>query len=275
MTLTFAAPTEAIPRDRWGRPLIPPVDGGEPVGYTRASTLCKALSDSTGLMEWKAKMTAAGMAARPDLNLLAAALDVNADGDKPKWRELVEQAQEAAAASGSANRGTAIHRFIELANEGQDPETMPEAVRADIRAYLAAMDAAGLEIVASERFVVVDEVQAAGTFDHLLRRKSDGLLALGDVKTGHKELDYPWGVVQQNAIYAHGHLYSVEQGRHGHLPSLGVSTDLGYLIHVPQGTGTAQVYEFDLDVGWSLAKTAVAVRAAMKGKPLRPVGTTS
>ena len=34
---------ETIERDKWDRPLITPPDGGKPVGYTRASTLAKAL----------------------------------------------------------------------------------------------------------------------------------------------------------------------------------------------------------------------------------------
>jgi hypothetical protein len=35
----FTRPATEIPRDRWGRPLIEPPDGGKPIGYTRVSSL--------------------------------------------------------------------------------------------------------------------------------------------------------------------------------------------------------------------------------------------
>lgn len=44
--------TPTIQRDRWGRPLITPPDGGKPKPYTRASTLAKALDDNQGLIDW-------------------------------------------------------------------------------------------------------------------------------------------------------------------------------------------------------------------------------
>ena len=37
-------PMNEIPRDRWDRPLIIPPNGGQPVAYTRVSTLAKALT---------------------------------------------------------------------------------------------------------------------------------------------------------------------------------------------------------------------------------------
>jgi hypothetical protein len=61
MTITFSTldkPSSDIKRDRWGRPLITPPDGGKPVPYTRVSTLAKALDDKTALMRWKQRQTA-------------------------------------------------------------------------------------------------------------------------------------------------------------------------------------------------------------------------
>jgi hypothetical protein len=52
----FTRPATEIPRDRWGRPLIEPPDGGKPIGYTRVSTLAKALDDKTSLMDWKCRI---------------------------------------------------------------------------------------------------------------------------------------------------------------------------------------------------------------------------
>lgn len=39
-------PTDAVRRDRWGRYLVVPPDGGKPVGYTRATTVAKALDEA-------------------------------------------------------------------------------------------------------------------------------------------------------------------------------------------------------------------------------------
>src|SRR5690606_1008152 len=57
----------AVQRDRWGRPLIVPPGGGDPVAYTRVSTLAKALDDTSNLMAWKQRVTAVGLARRQDL----------------------------------------------------------------------------------------------------------------------------------------------------------------------------------------------------------------
>ena len=56
-----------LPRDRWGRPLIEPPDGGKAKPYTRVSTLAKTLDDKTALSKWLCRQTAIGLAQRPDL----------------------------------------------------------------------------------------------------------------------------------------------------------------------------------------------------------------
>ena len=56
-----------ISRDRWVRPLITPVGGGKPVGYTRVSTLAKALDDTTNLTAWKLRTAAVGLAKSPSV----------------------------------------------------------------------------------------------------------------------------------------------------------------------------------------------------------------
>ena len=60
-------PDTEIPRDRWGRPLIIPPEGGEPVPYNRASGVGKTLDDLNNLMAWKARKVAEGLVRRPDL----------------------------------------------------------------------------------------------------------------------------------------------------------------------------------------------------------------
>ena len=263
MTITFAHPATDVPRDRWGRPLIVPPEGGKPVGYTRVSTLAKALDDKSALTKWKQRQVVVGMAARPDLAAVAGACK----GDDRKLDEIVETAMTVAESERAANIGTALHALSEQVDAGVDIDTLPEQFRPDLRAYREALT--GVTMLAAEMFVVVDEVQAAGTFDRLVRLP-DGRVLVADLKTGRHEPKYPHGATQQIAVYSRGHLYDPDKGRVGHLPSLGVDQEVGLLIHMPAGTGTCDLYLLDLTVGWGLAQVSVAVRAAFKGKPITP-----
>jgi hypothetical protein len=250
-----------IRRDRFGRPLIAPPDGGEPVAYTRVSTLAKSLDDGSALANWKCRMTAIGLAKRPDLisKTLAVA------EDKKEMGKVVSSAMEAAEADRAANIGTALHRFCELVDQGEPLTNIPAEHLADLAAYQEAMT--GLTIMGNGVFVVIDELQAAGSFDRLVKLP-DGRLVVADIKTGQTEPDYPHGVTQQVAMYSRGHIYDPEKGRVARLADLGVSQEVGLMIHLPSGQGRCTLYLLDLEHGWALAQVAVAVRSAYKKKPL-------
>ena len=53
----------------------------------------------------------------------------------------------------------------------------------------------------------------------------------------------------------------------GKLSDLGVSQEVGLMIHLPAGQGRCELYLLDLAHGWTLAQIAVAVRTAYKTKP--------
>lgn len=263
MSITFTHPTVDIPRDRWGRPLIVPPDGGKPVPYTRVSTLAKALDDKTALTKWKCRQVVIGLGVRSDLVAVAQSVK----GDDRKLDEVVEDAMTAAESERAANIGTALHALSEEVDKGADIADLPEWAQEDMAAYRRALE--GIEVLAAEMFVVTDEVQAAGTFDRLVRLP-DGRVVVADLKTGRHEPKYPHGATQQIAVYSRGHLYDAEKGRVGHLPSLGIDQQHGLLIHLPAGTGTCDLYLLDLTVGWGLAQVSVAVREAFKAKPITP-----
>lgn len=252
-----------IKRDRWGRPMIPPPEGGKPIPYTRVSTLSKTLDNKDALMKWKQRMTAIGIGKRPDLAQMAAAC---ADDDR-KIAEVVEAAMSAAESDRAANVGTIVHAWTEVVDKGGWPQQADPTTAADLKAYQKATEQ--LEVIAMEQFIVCDEVTAAGTFDRLVRLP-DGRMVIADIKTGQKEPQYPQGVTIQTAIYAHGHLYDPDKGRLTYLPEVGVSTDVGLLIHLPAGQARCDLYLLDLTQGWTLAQTAVLVRGMFKNKPLTP-----
>lgn len=263
MSITFSPPVAEPKRDRWGRPLIVPAGGGKPIPYVRVSTLAKVLDSKEALMAWKQRMTAIGLGKRPDLAQRAAVTD---PADKRALKEIVEAAMAAAESDRAANVGTTLHSLTEMLDKGTLESCPPEHI-ADLTAY--EMATKPLQMKAAELFVVNDELQAAGTFDRLVTLP-DGRLAIADLKTGQHDNNYPHGVTTQVSIYANSYLYDVATDtRMGYLPDLGVSTEVGILVHLPAGKADCRIYELDLTVGYALAKTAVAVREIYKGKPIK------
>lgn len=261
--ITFA-PIDApdVQRDRWGRPLIAPPDGGKPEPYVRVSTLAKALDSKEGLMQWKQRMTAIGLGKRPDLAERAAITDPS---DKRALKEIVDGAMAAAESDKAANVGTTLHKLTELLDRGE-LDNIPATHQADLDAYATAIEP--FKVVATELFVVNDHLKAAGTLDRLMQLP-DGRIVVADLKTGATEPSYPHGVATQCAIYAHAWRYDIiKEERLAYLPEHGVSTDVGLMIHLPAGKAQCDLYLLDLTVGWQLAKTATAVRAVYKSKPI-------
>lgn len=255
-----------IQRDRWGRPLITPPNGGAPQPYVRVSTLAKVLDDKTALTRWKQRMVATGIGMRPDLAHLAS----TARGDNKQLDQVINEAMAAAQTTRAANIGTTLHRLTENIDSGVMTEHIPGELIDDLYAYELAMR--DIKVLAIEKFVVIDELQAAGTFDRLIQLP-DGRVMVADIKTGQHEPNYPHSATTQIAIYSRGHLYDPEHGRMGDLPNLGVDQNHGMLIHLPAGTGTCDLYLLDLAIGWQLAQTATAVKAVFKAKPISKYST--
>lgn len=258
-----------IPRNRWGQPLIIPAGGGKPVPYVRASTMAKTLDDTSNLMLWKQRVTAVGLAKSPDLRARLAGLIANhpdpigGDG-KRDLSKLVEEAAEAGGASDAASMGTGWHALTEALDAGTPVSELlvDDATQGRLVEYVDAT--AGLDVLGVETFVVNDTVQAAGTFDRLVRLP-DGRVVVADLKTGTHDANYPLGVTTQIAVYAHGHRYDPATGERTPLhEDLDVSA--GLLIHLPQKGEGCRLYLLDLAKGWEAALTARAVYDARKWK---------
>jgi len=280
MTIDFAQPNTAAKeptRDRWGRPLIYPVgsdplghtgkgDADKPVPYTRVSTLAKMIDDTTNLTKWKSRMVAHGIGKREDLVMLARALDPEAD--KRKLDDLCEQAMMAAGSGQAANRGTALHTFLEWADAPRADRdevivSVPVDVRSHVAAYIQARDESDLHAIGMERFVVCDELQAAGSFDRLYVHPTFGLV-VGDIKTGSSAAAFPHSTAMQIATYAHSVLYDVETGTRTPIP--GINLEVGVLIHLDQKTAECNVYALDIARGWKAAQLATEVHTWRKAK---------
>jgi hypothetical protein len=254
-------------RDRWGRYLIVPPTGGKPVGYTRATTVAKALDDTSSLMAWGERMTAIGLSDRPDL--LAQVHE--ARNDKTALNRLCERAKEAGGATVRRDLGIALHSMLE--QSFNDPSYEPPAAhKADVEAVHAQLAAAGLEVVAgmTERVVVLDEHTIAGTFDLMLRVISTGELLIGDIKTGSSVEYGALGFCVQLSLYAHADSLYVQgeaadgsQDQREPMPT--VSKQHAVIIHVEPGSGLCTIHQLQLH--WWLAEMAIDVRSSrsMKG----------
>lgn len=248
-----------IKRDRWGRPLIIPPEGGAPVAYTRCTTFAGAIDDTWNLTKWKQRQTAAGLAARPDLALRASSLGTQPDDPAAakRWKrdmdDLCEAAMEAVGSSSAATIGTSLHTFTELLDRGLAVNP-PADFAHHIDNYRRAM--AGYEPVAVEQFVVHDGYRIGGTADRLLREKSTGRLIIGDLKTG--SVDYPHKIAMQLATYANSVIY--DPATAARTPLGDIDLDTALIIHLDAKTGDCRLYWVDIESGWNAVKLAAQVR---------------
>ncbi len=246
---TLTTPRNMIKRDRWGRPLVTPPDGGKPVPYTRATTLASTLEDTYNLSRWQQRMVAIGLADRPDL-LLAVTAHRN---DRDELNKLCEQALEAAKGTAAATTGTALHALTEQLDRGEELPTVPPDAEADLAAYTEAMR--GIDILEVERFVVLDDIKVAGTYDRLV--DIGGIRTVADIKTGTIEWGLP-KIAMQLAIYSRGVPYNPNDGTRSE--PLNVDQRNGLIIHLPAGSGTCTLHWVDLHRGWEAVKLALQVR---------------
>ena len=265
------APGDNARRDRWGRYLVVPPGGGKPTGYTRATTVAKALDDTSNLMAWSNRMTALGLAQRPDLLALVQAADPD---DRDELNKVCERAKEAGGATARRDLGTALHTMVEKAHA--DPEwKVPDAYAADVAAVQAAIAAAGYEVVdgMSEVMVVLDRHTIAGTSDLTLRRRSTGVLRIADIKTG-ASVNYgalAWAIqlsvyAQADARYVQGSARDGSQDQR--LPMPEVDRDTALILHVQPGSGVCDVHELDIAAGAEALEVSMAVREWRKRKGL-------
>jgi hypothetical protein len=265
-------------RDSYGRYLIPPPPAdmlaqfaaqgyakptkGE-TAWTRATTFAKSISDTFVLSAWSQRMAVKGLAMRPDLVALAAATRVD---DKKTLDDIVDQAKDAAAVRARANLGTAVHGFTEMHDRGEDLSGIPAPYDEDVAAWAAALANHGLvpEPELIERAVVNTRWHTAGTFDRVVRLVlPDGRVAylVLDLKTG-RDLTYGWNEIAiQLVIYATADAIW-DWTRKVFLPlPKGLRTDQAVVVHLPAGTGKAEVYQVDLREAADAADLCKAVRA--------------
>lgn len=217
----------SIPRDRWDRPLIIPRDKvGDPKAYRRASSVAEALEDHYGLNQWELRLTAQGLAERPDLVFAVQTAKNSRDVGK-----IVEEAMDQAGRNTASRNGSTVHRLTEIVDRGEDlPKGLAINVEAMLEQYVKVTSV--LHVEETERFVVQDKIEVAGTYDRKVRVKRGphkGRILIGDLKTGQNLKYLGLKTSAQMAAYAAGEHYDLDGDREPH----GAERDWGLLIHLP------------------------------------------
>ena len=257
---------ETIERDKWDRPLITPPDGGKPVGYTRASTLAKALDDTFNLQRWQQRQVLLGAVARPDIVELSAGIGKD---DKKQLNNRVDELLEAANSSEKAEIGTYLHGLTEAYDRGEHVD-VPAEYADDFSSYCQATS--HLHHDGIEMFVINDDLKYAGSFDRMVSSdKFDGY-RIGDLKTGAWASSFgAFGVSLQLALYANAVLYDPSTNTRTPLPDALSKTE-GLMFHMPVGKGATTVYSLDIKTGWEWCQIAVALRKARSARGIaRPI----
>lgn len=257
----------------------------KPFGITRATTFNKHAQNTIALNGWSKRNVVMGASLRPDI--LRRAHGLHHDKSKEERETLdriVDELETAAGAKVAADEGTFLHGFCDQVDAGLKTwQDAPKAYQQDIKRYVEALEAKGLEPVPGliERTTFIREYGGvAGTFDRIFYHKPSGQYIVGDLKTG-KTMKYAMDETEcQIWTYAHGvnqtgiydwhtDTWSREAPRGG---LLYVSETVGVIVHMPvQGPEAGEVYlRFaDLERGRAYAELNNAVKSYEKSK-VRP-----
>lgn len=249
------ATAEHLERNQWGWGKI--LVDGEYQWYPRISTIANVYKDKTNIEAWAKRNVAIGIATNP---ALAQQVLENKD-DTKNLDMLTQEALVAAGATDAAETGTLLHELTEAIDRGESPDVPPH-LKHVTDAYTAAVTASGLKPFMSEQFVVNDELRVCGSFDRAWLTP-DGLVVIGDLKTGAHAHRYPHSVAMQIAMYANGTLYDPQTGVRTPMPE--VSKEVGLLIHAPL-KGGCKLIKLDLEEAYYWTVKAVESRAWHKTK---------
>jgi hypothetical protein len=235
--------------------------GGFP--YQRVTTFIDVLEDTFNLRRYDKRMIARGLALRGDLVLKAQA----GIGSDDEIDQVCTAAAEAAGASAKATTGTAIHSFTDQIESGQPRPIMTPDAERDVDAYLWAVSSRGLVPAEIEVPIVIDGVRptptargVSGRFDRIYQMPEPcptcgSLTRVADLKTGR--IDYGESKMSmQLAAYASGKRYDPATGER---TELGVCQCVGWIIHLPVGSGKASFHAVNLEAGRNGLSVALSV----------------
>lgn len=280
----FSDPEEGrtVKFDRWGRYLLPDLDDGKEVPWTRVTTLAGTLEDSYNLERWKGRKVLEGLVISRGLVSHAAEVfdeygyDPQTKEARDRLNDIVGRAHKVAKVGAGADKGTELHALTEQISRGEllfDTEA-PAAYRDHLNAYVTTLAANQIEIVPEymERLICVPELRVVGRLDALAHEKLAGALRVFDLKT---QKDFDFGAMKiaiQLAIYSRGAAMFNEETWEWEAMPPGIDQSVATVAHLPVLDGKpdkiCELYDVDLDWGWRWARASFQTREARRAKPV-------
>lgn len=182
---------------------------------------------------------------------------------KSELNALVDEAFRAGDGFLKAEAGTRLHKLMEIKDLGQPlPDDVTDLELRDIAAIEDAYRQLEFKVIDVERFVVRDDLKAAGTLDRRGSYQSPSLgrrvVAIGDLKTGRMDFGAA-KMARQLAGYAGGKGWNPAEPEKRE--NLRCNREVGLIFHIPAGSGICSVYELDLTMGDRGLKLCSAIYA--------------
>jgi len=246
-------------KDRYGRYLIVPPDGGDARPHTRMTTFIKALDGQAGdaLKQWYARFAMKGVVMSEARTGRVTTFDAEpADKEaKREFNNLLEDAASAAGMNEKREKGTALHDATELVDAGTT-FTPAAWMKEPLSQYAELVERFGLTWVESEQIVVLSELGVAGRFDRLVRAPWFPGVRVLDIKTG--SIGFPAKFVPQLGGYANADgMYDVETASYRPMPD-DIDKQVALVLHLPIDGSPATLHR--LDIGQAVRVLDVAKR---------------
>jgi hypothetical protein len=243
-----------------GRYRAAPPEGGRARSFTRVTNFAATLDDRVGLEKWSTRNLLKGLVSDETL------MDrVRSAPDDSTLNDLANLARLRGGDKLAADIGTALHTACEVMDaDDLDPafDTFPTAYKRDVLIYERTMETHRLTVDLMEPIAFTPIPGAdplVGRIDRIVTAEQDRTSRILDLKFGGHADRVNYAV--QLAIYSRAtHLW----GPDGWLEAPEIDQSIGYIMHIPAGTGAAELVEVDLDVAWDLVLLAARVRESRR-----------
>lgn len=228
------------------------------------TAVAKIPVDTFNIEQWAQRQVAIGLATDPNL-IEKVAVDID---NRDALNKICEEAKTAARSHVSADRGTQMHRVLELVLLDQEHKLLTEQQKADADLLKRTLDRYKLTPydALSEQFVAYPEHTVTGRFDAIMEQ-ADGSMILLDLKSGPNAVAYPHATAVQLALYANAPHIS------DHIQAKGDKATVvdwrsmperldrvhGYVLLVEPDAEIGTLHRLDIRHGWIAAQFALAI----------------
>jgi hypothetical protein len=228
------------------------------------TAVAKIPTDQYAIQMWHQRMVAIGATIDPNLREnIAHHIDNN-----QALNDYCEDAKKIAKAHHAADRGSQMHRVLELVLLDQEHKLMTEQQLKDADTLKRTLDRYKLTPFdyLTEQFVVWPKFVIAGRFDAVLERP-DNTLILVDLKSGPNAVTYPQSTAVQLALYARAphisdHIHTAgDRAEVTNWRTMPEQLDRrrGYVLLVKPDDEIGELFELDIEHGWAAASLALQI----------------